>query len=579
MIGPIPPDPSALFVVSGGARGVTAACVIEVARRFRCRFLLLGRSRLEPDEPTWARGCADEAALRARAARELGGAGSRPVPAAIAQAVRALLASREVAATLAAILAAGGQVEYLEVDIADPDALRRVLEPALRRSGPAIGLIHGAGVIADRRIEHKTAADYDLVHRTKVVGLANLLACIPAQTLSHLVLFSSAAGFFGNPGQADYAMANEVLNKAAYQLGRTNPSCRVVALDWGPWDGGMVGPALKAQFARRGIPVIPLARGADLLARLLAGEDSPPQLLVGDGMVPLVAPLDEALRTYRLCRTLRLEHNPFLHDHRIGAYAVLPMVCAAGWMADACEGIYPGYRTACLDDLQVLKGIVFDEGLAAEHTLDLIELEKDRASGTLRIEARISGQAAGGRTRHHYRAVLTLAAAPPAPRLYERLSLREDGTAVDGEVLYRTGVLFHGPSFRGVERVLRCTPEGLTMRCAVPSPDEVAQGQFPVGWLNPYAADVQQQAAVVWAMLQRGSASLPLCSERMEILAALAPGQPFYVSLEVRSSTDHGMVGDITSHDAQGRVYARVIGAAVTLSERLNHQFKEAVHP
>ena len=377
-------------------------------------------------------------------------------------------------------MAAGGQVEYLEVDIADPGALRRVLDPALRRSGPATGLIHGAGVIADRRIEHKTAADYDLVHRTKVGGLANLLACIPARTLSHLVLFSSAAGFFGNPGQADYAMANEVLNKAAHQLGRANPSCRVVALDWGPWDGGMVGPALKAQFARRGIPVIPLARGADLLARLLAGEDSPPQLLVGDGMVPLVAPLDEGLRTYRLRRTLRLEHNPFLRDHRIGAHAVLPMVCAAGWMADTCEGIYPGYRTVCLDDLRVLKGIVFDEGLAAEHTLDLIELEKDRAAGTLRIEARISSQVAGGRTRHHYRALLTLAAAPPAPRLYEGLGLREDGTAVDGAELYRTGVLFHGPSFRGVERVLRCTPEGLTMRCVVPSPDEAAQGQFPV---------------------------------------------------------------------------------------------------
>ena len=80
-------------------------------------------------------------------------------------------------------------------------------------------------------------------------------------------------------------------------------------------------------------------------------------------------------------------------------------------------------------------------------------------------------------------------------------------------------------------------------------------------------------------MLQRGSASLPLATERMDLLVALAPGQPFYVSLDVRSSTDHGMVGDITSHDAQGRVYARVIGAAVTLSERLNHQFKEAVHP
>lgn len=576
---PVPPDPSALFVVSGGARGVTAACAIAMARRFRCRFLLLGRSHFERDEPAWARACDDEALFKARMAEELGARGERPTPRAIGQAARTLLASREIAATLRAIHAAGGHAEYLEVDIIDLAALRRALDAALQHAGPATGIVHGAGVIADRRIEHKTAADYDLVHGTKVTGLANLLACIPAQTLSYLVLFSSAAGFFGNPGQADYAMANEVLNKAAHQVKRAHPCCRVVALDWGPWDGGMVGPALKARFAERGIPVISLARGADLLARLLTGDEPPPQLLVGSGMAPLVAPLDAALRRHRLHRALRLEHNPFLRDHRIGAHAVLPLVCATGWMAGACEGTYPGYRTVCVDDLRVLKGIVFDESLAAEHVLELSELEKDRATGTLRVEAQISSQAVNGRPHYHYRALLTLSAAPPAPRYYEGFDLREQGEAVDGAALYRTGVLFHGPSFRGVQRVLHCTPARLTMRCVAPLVDEAAQGQFPIGWFNPYAADVQQQSAVIWAMLQRRSGSLPLRNERMELLAPLAPGQPFYVSLEVRSSTDHGMVGDIISHDAQGRVYARVLGAEVTLSERLNRQFQEAARP
>ena len=45
-----------LFVVSGGARGVTAHCVIRLAQRFRCRFILLGRTVMGESEPPWAAG-------------------------------------------------------------------------------------------------------------------------------------------------------------------------------------------------------------------------------------------------------------------------------------------------------------------------------------------------------------------------------------------------------------------------------------------------------------------------------------------------------------------------------------------
>ena len=48
-------------------------------------------------------------------------------------------------------------------------------------------------------------------------------------------------------------MANEVLNKvAAAEARRRGRGCLVRAINWGPWDGGMVGPALKARFEERG---------------------------------------------------------------------------------------------------------------------------------------------------------------------------------------------------------------------------------------------------------------------------------------------------------------------------------------
>jgi hypothetical protein len=64
------------------------------------------------------------------------------------------------------------------------------------------------------------------------------------------------AGCFGNRGQADYAAANEVLNKMAVYLDGRWPG-RVVAINWGPWAKlGMVSPELEREFARRGVAVI-----------------------------------------------------------------------------------------------------------------------------------------------------------------------------------------------------------------------------------------------------------------------------------------------------------------------------------
>ena len=36
-------SPSSVFVVSGGAKGITAQCTVKLAQQKRCKFVLLGR--------------------------------------------------------------------------------------------------------------------------------------------------------------------------------------------------------------------------------------------------------------------------------------------------------------------------------------------------------------------------------------------------------------------------------------------------------------------------------------------------------------------------------------------------------
>jgi NAD(P)-dependent dehydrogenase (short-subunit alcohol dehydrogenase family) len=570
-----------LFIVTGGARGITARCAIELARRHRCRLLLLGRTRHEETEPAWAASCGEDAALKQRATVALAERGRSPLPREIQREVTAVIASREIGATLAAIGAAGGRAEYASVDVTDPASLRAVIE-SLGPDAPIAGVIHGAGILADKRIERKTSSDYDAVYSVKVTGLVNLLACLSTVQLArlhYLALFTSAAGFYGNAGQADYAAANELLNRIGVALQRRLPACRVLAFNWGPWRGGMVDQSYERALAQRGISLIPPDVGAKTFVDLLTGETNDRtaiQWVVGSPITTGAPAPDSTLRRHRTRRRLSLEGNPFLRHHVVGERAVLPFAFAAAWMANVCEQLNPGYRFFSIEDARVLKGIVFDEGLSKEYVLDVEDARKDAALGEVVLNAGIWSDGESGRQRRHYRGRLTLRREPPSPPLLETFDLSEGRGATPAAPLYTSGVLFHGPFFQGAERVLNADENGLTLRCRTRRVPAAALGQFAVQTFDPVLTDVNFQALGIWARLRYDAACLPLCAARGEHFRAAPPGEVTYTTLRVRSSSERAVTSDVYVHDATGRLYARVLGAEVTLSRRLNPLFVQA---
>jgi acyl transferase domain-containing protein/NADP-dependent 3-hydroxy acid dehydrogenase YdfG len=273
------PRDGTVVVVSGGARGITGDIVTHLAGLAKLRFILFGRTELSD----WPAGIDPESSVRdlkgllARAAQ----ANGRPfTPREIAAQADHLAASREVHATLAAIRAAGSEAVYHPVDITDADAVARVLADVRASWGPIGALLHGAGVLADKLIKDKTDAQFRKVFATKVRGLQALLWALGHDRLDFVGLFGSIAGRYGNAGQADYAMANEVLNRAAWALANARPGCRVMSINWGPWDGGMVDDALRVQFEARGVPLIGRDIGIDAFMReLTASAGSVPEVV------------------------------------------------------------------------------------------------------------------------------------------------------------------------------------------------------------------------------------------------------------------------------------------------------------
>ncbi len=276
-----------VIVVSGGGRGVTASTMIELAAATGATFVLLGRSA-QTIEADLYESASDDAALKRILLQEATSSGEKVTPAELNKRANAIRANREISDTVAAIERVGGQARYLSVDVTDRAAVAATLGQVRSQFGPITGLVHGAGVLADKLIADKTDEQFDLVFDTKVGGLQSLLEATVGDPLKLLCFFSSVAARTGNQGQADYAMANEVLNKVAQteRHGR-GTACVVKSLGWGPWEGGMVSPALKAHFESMGVSLIPV----DVGARMLVDEIASPQtddveLVLGGGVLP-----------------------------------------------------------------------------------------------------------------------------------------------------------------------------------------------------------------------------------------------------------------------------------------------------
>ncbi|MEU8280115.1 SDR family NAD(P)-dependent oxidoreductase, partial [Microbispora bryophytorum] len=206
------------------------------------------------------------------------------------------------------------EVRSVACDVADSDALAEAL-----RDEPVTAVVHAAGVLDDGMLADLTPARLDTVFRPKIDAVRNLVAATKDKPLSAFVVFSSAAGLFGNAGQGNYAAANSFLDAYATQL--RADGVPATSLAWGLWDAGMgetLTDADRDRMRRGGVlPLTPeqglaafdaaLSGGRPLVAAMgvdtaaLRTADFVPALLAGlvPGRMPVVqrSPLAQRLAT------------------------------------------------------------------------------------------------------------------------------------------------------------------------------------------------------------------------------------------------------------------------------------------
>ena len=214
-------DPDGTVLITGGTGGLGALFARHLARGHRVKWLLLVSRR---------------------------GLGTPGAPELVAE-----------------LEAAGCTVQVAACDVSDAGQLTELLSGVDR---PLTAVIHAAGVLDDGLVASLTPQQLDRVMRPKVRAALRLHELTAGLDLSAFVLFSSVSGLVGNPGQANYAAANAVLDALAQQ--RRAQGLPATSLAWGLWAaeaggmGGSLDESHLARFRRMGIEALGADAGLEL---------------------------------------------------------------------------------------------------------------------------------------------------------------------------------------------------------------------------------------------------------------------------------------------------------------------------
>ena len=581
---------SSVILLTGGGRGITAETAIELAQQYQPKLVLVGRTPLasEQREIGGANGDCKRTIATAALADETNAASGRLA------AERNRLKCREIESNIAHMRAAGSYVEYHSLDITDRAAFKGLIESIYERFGQIDGVIHGAGVIADKLVRDKSIDSFARVVKTKVGPAWTLGKCLQLEKLKFLAFYSSVAARSGNPGQADYAAANEVLNKTA-DLWNAQWPARVVSINWGPWDSnqGMVSPELQERLLRRGVSLISAAAGRRALVQELRyGGRHEPEVIWGSTLSPVQGAnspacwplLDPNARNNqpsgRDSFELSLEVHPtehrYLADHKIGDALVMPMAMITELAAEAAARHWQGMQVTAVRNLSVFRGISFNH----DHpiVLEVKGSESRRGSDqTVTVDLTV-GSGLKGSTQPNYAVTVELQPSRELPAEAVKFELTNPAAfPLPVTEAYRQW-LFHGPLFAGILEVSAIGENGIAGRLRPSSPAELLTHGAGREWIiDPVTLDSAGQLAGLWARHYLGQSLLP---SRFGLLRCYSPIPEKGVRCQVRIDRRRGgpfLDVEFWCLDEAGQVVTWMQDLEVVCSTELNAKWSRTL--
>ena len=268
------------WIVTGGARGVTAEIAKRIGKLHGGTIHLVGSSPLPEVPQEWL-------SLDSLQTRELRSSivrkaiEEKKTPADVWNATEKAI---EIAKNLMTMSAQGIRIQYHACDISQLENVSRLVDKIRAQGEPIVGVVHGAGYEKASRFSGKKLP---LVMRTlesKVLGAIHLMQATATDPLRSFVAFTSISGRYGAIGQTDYGTANEWLAKVVARYQTKRPEVHAVAMDWHSWDevGMAARPETKHSKLLATMRFMPVNEGVDHFMKELVHRTFENEVIITD---------------------------------------------------------------------------------------------------------------------------------------------------------------------------------------------------------------------------------------------------------------------------------------------------------
>jgi NAD(P)-dependent dehydrogenase (short-subunit alcohol dehydrogenase family) len=573
-----------VFLITGAAGSIVSAITADLATHSGGTFHLLDLAPApDPADADLQRYLADPNSLKGTIAEQLAARGQKPTPVLIEKELAGFERRASALSAIDAVTSAGGTAHYHSVDLRDGEAVAAVIDQIRDTHGRIDVLLHAAGLEISRGLAKKERAEFELVFGVKADGWFNLMKAAGDMPIGATVAFSSVAGRFGNPGQTDYAAANNLLCSIASGMRRTRPETRGMALDWTAWAG--IGMATRGSIPKimeaLGVQMLPPEAGIAWIRRELTSGPSVGEVVVAGRLGKMAEELDaapgidpdafveacaqagpmvgEVVRAsvndgLVVSTTLDPKEQPFLNDHRGDRVtALLPAVMGMEGMVETARLLAPDWTLAAVEDVDFLAPLKFYRDEPRTLTISaLIHPDGEDLLAECRVEAerQLPGSEDPLRTTH-FTGRVRLTRTDPAAQ-HADPPVRE-GTEVSTDDVY--AAYFHGPAYQVVGAAWRDGDRSVA-QFASDLPVNHTPGDQPTQ-AAPRLIELCFQTAGLWEIGRDGRMALPTHVTRAVVL----PAADETVEGPLTVTAQQGSAGfDCIVTDPSGSVLVRLEG-------------------
>ncbi|MDJ0697855.1 MAG: SDR family NAD(P)-dependent oxidoreductase [Mastigocoleus sp. MO_167.B18] len=542
---------SDVFLITGGAKGITAECALALARVTGVKMALVGSSPHPQDNPM---------------------GNSSP------EIARILRRFRDEELTC----------QYYQCDVANTQAITELVEQIEKDLGNITGVVHGAAVNKARRVDNCSLAEAEAEIAPKVLGIFNLCRALEDKPPKLFAGISSIGAVIGLPGNSWYSFSNEVLDQVLRRFGQQHPETSVLSIAYSVWDEVGMGVRMGTirNLGRMGIKAIPKNEGVNRFVQLMQKDPGETQVVItsrlgslqilGRGfdtwrIKPFSRPaaskfigqldkfyfgLEITLRTH-----LSLEKDSYVKDHVYKGSYLFPTVFGLEAMAQTVAYTVgqEKFQSVHIEDIRLERPIVVNPENGVEIELRAEVLERESKNAPQRVLAEIRTEQTGFTTAH-FAATFVLGKKVEPP--IEEVKLPQEPLAIEPKQDLYSWLLFQGPRFQRLEQIYSLDSKKMIFRTQRSTGDEGqesldrAEGPFLLG--DPYYRDSLLQSIQPMVPQDLG---LPIGIKGIQIYQIDTNGADSCIGVaqgETRKGKQYNT--NVFSVDEQGRVIEKLEG-------------------